>query len=306
MACLRIAGALGRATGFPPDLELAALGEMMLSQLQVRHEFAQLHGAAERAGDDELATRLAAMLERAATGGLVVDQSGGNSFRKVHANAVLTLVRTGRPDPYAGTRGPLGAGHVGLLRTFDRRARRHSYATGGCAPQTLVAELGALMAPGAGAEIPVWILADGRVVTDEYIPETAGANGWSRCLFCLAPLRSAEHSVARRVRLALRRALDAVLLPAPPAACVPQLTQPAGCLFEQPREDRLPLWSGLHPVIGDQLLTWSPTTIEQAGYAEPRLLGYVVAVAPHTGQLGTLATPLVPWAGAGQAILDSL
>jgi hypothetical protein len=306
VACLRVAGALEQATGFPPELDLAALDAVPPGQLSTLYEFSKLCDAASEIGDRELAGTLSKMLERVATVGVVADQSHANSFRTLHSNAVLTLARRGRPDPYAGTRGWYGSRQVGLLRTFDRRARRHAYTTSGCSAESLVAELGALMPPGVGAEIKAWILADGRLVTDRYLPEAPGADIWARLGFCIAPLRSSGHSPLRRFRLAFRRSLDAWLLPALPPARVPKLSAPAGCLFEEPGANRLPLWSGVHPVVGDQVLTWSRGSIEGAGYVGAALLGYVAAVAPYTGQLGTVATPVVPWAGAGQPILDSL
>jgi hypothetical protein len=108
-----------------------------------------------------------------------------------------------------------------------------------------------------------------------------------------------------RIRLALRRVFDAFLLRPPAPACVPESGGPVGYLFEEPKEGRVGLWSGVHPVLGDQLLTWSSEVIAQAGYEGAFLLGYLVAKAPHTGRLGSHLTALVPWAGAGQAIVDA-
>jgi hypothetical protein len=303
MTCLRVAGALEQATGFPPSLDLEAL-EALTPRPQpfVRHSFAELRNAALELGDRELAAALTSMIERTAAAG-VPDQRERDSFRITHMNAVATLVRTWSSDCGIAVHADRAA-HIGLLRTVDLRARRHSYAIGGSRADALTAELGALIAPGCGGEIPVWTLADGRVVTDRYLPPNPSVGGWARARFCVLPLRAGQHPLGRRIRLALRRVLDAFLLRPPTPARLPESGNPVGSLFEEPSEGRLPLWSGVHPVLADQLLTWSSEPLERAGYVDACLLGYLVATAPHTGRLGTESPPLVPWVGAGEIIED--
>lgn len=309
MACLRAAGALEQATGFPDVLDLEALAAVDPPHLASVHDYVELRGGAERRGDRELAAAASTVLERTRMNGMLATQAAMPTRKIEHSKALSALLRptssgpdTAGPDVEVGT--GFGVGQLGLLRAFDRRARRHVYTTTGCSAETLTAELGALVAKGSGAEIPAWILADGRLVTDRYLPPDQTPGAWSRARFCLEPLRSSDWSLAKRCWLGLRRALDAWALPLPPTARVPPWVAPAGYLFAEPGGDRLPLWSGVHPVVSDQLLTWSSLTIERAGYVGACLLGYLAATAPQTGRLGTHTTPLVPWAGTGAVIVD--
>jgi hypothetical protein len=74
-------------------------------------------------------------------------------------------------------------------------------------------------------------------------------------------------------------------------------------MFRDPGLGRLALFAGTHPVTGDQLLSTSPLEITDMGYGEPLLLGYLVARASTTGQLGVRTVP-VPWASRfGQVAL---
>ena len=297
MACLRIAGVLGQATGFPPSLDLEAIAALRAAQLSVRYDFARLRDAAVGAGDRELAATLSTMLERTAATGSA-DQKM-KTFRSMHTDAMMSLLDKGSDGPGAG-HGP----HIGLLRSVDLRARRHSYTTSASSPDGLTAELGALIPSGCGAEIRVWSIADGRVVTDRYVPQNPSPGGWARGRFCALPLVAGKHPPLRRIRLTLRRVLDAFLLRQPAPARIPESGHPVGYLFEEPHEGRVALWSGVHPVIGDQLLTWSSEALERAGYVDVVLLGYLKATAPHTGRLGTDSPPLVPWVGAGETVDD--
>ncbi|HKP89852.1 MAG TPA: hypothetical protein VJT75_07725, partial [Thermoleophilaceae bacterium] len=61
-----------------------------------------------------------------------------------------------------------------------------------------------------------------------------------------------------------------------------------------PTPSRLPLFSAVHPVTGDQLLTTEPHEAADLGYGDAELLGYLDRVAPVTGRLGTERRD-VPW-----------
>jgi hypothetical protein len=77
---------------------------------------------------------------------------------------------------------------------------------------------------------------------------------------------------------------------------------PAGWLYRYGRGDRVALFNAIHPVTGDQLLTRYPEEARETGYGEPRLVGYLAAAAPVTGNLHR--PPIsIPWASRfGQAI----
>ena len=56
-----------------------------------------------------------------------------------------------------------------------------------------------------------------------------------------------------------------------------------------------PLYSALHPVTGDQLLTRDPQEAFRLGYSEPIVLGELMLSAPLTGRLDHVRFG-VPWA----------
>jgi hypothetical protein len=57
---------------------------------------------------------------------------------------------------------------------------------------------------------------------------------------------------------------------------------------------RLPLFSAVHPITGDQLLTTDRLEAADLGYGDAELLGYLDPSAPVTGRLGTERRD-VPW-----------
>jgi hypothetical protein len=72
--------------------------------------------------------------------------------------------------------------------------------------------------------------------------------------------------------------------------------RPAGRLYADPGEGRLPLFSAHHPFTGDQLLTTLRHEAGDLGYAGITLLGHLDAAAPVTGRLGIVPGPPLPWA----------
>ncbi len=64
---------------------------------------------------------------------------------------------------------------------------------------------------------------------------------------------------------------------------------------ESQRDGDLVLWSAIHPVSGDQLLSLDQQEAEELGYGRSTPLGAVAASAPVTGRLGT-GRPHIPWA----------
>lgn len=279
MACLRAAGVLEQATAFPPlDLEVfAALRHQLISVL---FEIDAVRAAAERAGDSGLAAAASESLRLSAAALQPRRPGPAPSFRARHNQAILALVRDLRTAP-----------ELGLVRAIDLRARRHVHGAGWRPAGTITAELGALLPPGAGAEVGLWVLGDGRIATAAVTP--AGARGGA--------VRRIRHVVAalvgrdpRRTRRLARRVVDLAVAPLGPAAPDPGAT-PDGYLRADRGPSRIALWVGEHPATGDQYSAASAEEVLAAGYAMPRLLGYLEASAPLTGQLGSHATPLIPW-----------
>jgi hypothetical protein len=294
MACLRAAGALEQATGFPPALDLDAFAALRHGLLSVMTELAAVRDAAELAGDDQLVAALDETLRRSISSHRVSD---GPSFRARHTDATRTLLRHGVRDtePRRWGRHGRSVADIGLVRAIDLRGRRHLHGAGWLPPGAITAELGALWPEGMDADVPLWVLPDGRIATPDVTPAGARADLPARVRHACAPLREgagAQHAIRRAARRAVDLALVAPLGPSGPSAGRP----PHGYLCAEPGADRIPLWAGDHPITGDQYTAASAEEILGAGYAAPRLLGQLHASAPLTGRLGVQATPIIPWA----------
>ena len=185
---------------------------------------------------------------------------------------------------------------VGLLRSVDLDDRRHRYAVGRVPPGRLVGELGALWRDGAPGLIPLRCDPAGNVWTDDAPivksrPTARRAMRWAGAPLGwhgVAPVSARARASARRMAGTVRARLKYRADDAGPADTV-------GWLLADDAPGCLPLYSAVHPVTGDQLLTRSPIEATDMGYHAPVLLGYLRAVAPETGAL-TLATVGVPWA----------
>jgi hypothetical protein len=61
--------------------------------------------------------------------------------------------------------------------------------------------------------------------------------------------------------------------------------QVAGWLFGEAGAGRLAVFSAVHPVTADQLVTRDPSEARELGYGPAQLLGYALALAPVMGML---------------------
>ncbi|MGH2905088.1 MAG: hypothetical protein ACRDK7_16110 [Solirubrobacteraceae bacterium] len=244
-----------------------------------------------------------------------------SAFYRNETNVALALLRKGRPFPYgieaatpqptpAWSVGPLepdwgppledSPAQVGLLRLLDRQGRRHRYAIGRVPPRAgveRVGELGALLRERDQEGVPVWLTADGRLSTDRYEPSPSDLDARVLARWTLAPIRWTEAAaLAERLREVLRRGIDAVgsLRRTDMDQRGPE-DAPAGYLLANGGDGRLALFSSMHPVSGDQLLSTDQGESTMLGYNAPTLLGFLVAEAPASGALG-VSRPLIPWA----------
>jgi D-inositol-3-phosphate glycosyltransferase len=189
------------------------------------------------------------------------------------------------------------AGLVGLVRGVDAKAWRHTYGVGEKPKGMMAGELGALRKGRRPDLIAVRLATDGRLVTDRATPALARPRAlellnwvvrpaaWRR----MASLRSRAAIVARRARAAIRRPWRRFDPDAEAAG------RPLGFIHRRPAPGTNPLYSAVHPITGDQLLTTTKKEVQAFGYGEPALLGHLVAAAPVTGTLGP-RTRQVPWA----------
>ena len=189
----------------------------------------------------------------------------------------------------------------GLLRSMDHERWRHAYAAGSSGDRVEqdarapVTELGALSAASAPGLIPLRLRDDGLVVTDEYEPTRPRLGPTGHLLWAAAPLGwTADASFRSLVRSSLGRARRLVLRPwrrgrRNDAAAT------LGYLQTKPGGRRRTLYSTVHPITGDQLLTTRPKEAHDLGYPDPTRLGFIEAAAPVTGELAPQRA-IVPWA----------
>jgi glycosyltransferase involved in cell wall biosynthesis len=188
-------------------------------------------------------------------------------------------------------------GLVGLCRSLDMDARRHRYAVGRQAPGQFVGELGALhLEPQAGS-VPLWLTSDDTIVGDKAEPAPAAPDLRQIAHWVGAPAAWRRFGQpAARARSVARRASEARSIwrraegPAPIAA-----GEPVGYGHSEPGPGRVPLFAARHPITNDQLLTPFPLEAQDMGYVEPRLLAWLNARGPVTGETG-LQRATVPWA----------
>lgn len=289
MAALRAAGGLASASGFPDQVDPDALAALKLDRLFDFHLFDTIRAAAVAGGDAELASALADSIRRSAAEGPKAPD-GIVSHRRLHSLAIIGLVAG--DDGEAARKADAG---LGLVRSLDRKARRHAYGAGWKPPGQVTAELGALMPVAGEAQVPAWVLPEGSLATDRHGPAARPLDPRQALRYCLSGLRDGLPPGAR-VRVAVRRGADVALAAraAPPAAPLPA-GDPAGFLFSEPGPGRVELWSGVHPVTGDQLLASSRDEIASCGYVDTVRLGWLAARAPVTGRLGVHESPYVPW-----------
>ncbi|MEA2374668.1 MAG: hypothetical protein QOD53_1131, partial [Thermoleophilaceae bacterium] len=293
MATLRAAGELGAASQFPDTVDLGAVRDMRLRSLQPRIEVAELVRELEDGRDPDLREALLHALSKpmAPYPGPPPPHTSP-SFRMRHSGAVLSVMRDRLPwPPPAPHAAPPG---LGLVRVLDPVRQAHVYGVGHVPGGRLVGELGSLPRDTADGLDPVYISENGHLVTDATAGHTAPARPAAGLRWAAAPLawrgagigrEARARAVAGRMRWLLRR-IDTA-----PGARLARVAS----IHRNDAPGRLPLFSALHPVTGDQLLTtngWEPNDL---GYAPCELLGYLDAQAPVTGRLG-IERHDIPWA----------
>jgi hypothetical protein len=235
--------------------------------------------------------------DRASGEQLLVSGDADQRRHAIEAERVLGWIESFPAQPREATHADFGWGLVSLVRAVDRDARRHRYGLGALPPGEPAAELGALRDFPPKDAVPVWLTADGFLRTDAYAPQAARPDPAASLRWTLAPASWSGFSTAQiRARAVAGRALRLPrhVLRTRRAADPPE-GPPIAYLSRTARENSAPLYSALHPVTGDQLLTRDPWGAAEMGYADPVVLGEILLVAPLTGSL----TPLpagVAWA----------
>ncbi|MDX6679260.1 MAG: hypothetical protein QOE31_3312 [Solirubrobacteraceae bacterium] len=186
----------------------------------------------------------------------------------------------------------------GLLRAIDPVRRRHVYGVDATPPGCeLVGELGALLVTPVDDALALWIAPGGRAYTTDYRPPPSAPAPADVARWALAPAAWRDFGHHRgRARAVARRLLDAPgLLAARGNGAHPADPTPAGYLFADEGPGRVPLWSGVNPVTGDQLLSRRRFEANDMGYTDITLLGFLRERAPVTGTLD-VRRAAVPWA----------
>ena len=218
-------------------------------------------------------------------------------------SAVVPGTPDARADEATGAAAVNGGGEPtarlrGLIRAVDARHWRHVYAFGDLPDdgEDEPAELGAVLATSGADRVAVWLEGDGRVVTETYDAKATRPRLATSMRWILAPLRWRDTGRlpgrVRRVLSRLRRWLG--------RASAKRRSEPlrdwgVGYLHTAAGDSRLPLFSAIHPITGDQLLSTRRNEADELGYRDPTRLGFLVAAAPLTRVLGWQRT-LLPWA----------
>lgn len=192
--------------------------------------------------------------------------------------------------------GPTSAGLVGLVRAVRNDRRGHVYGLGELPPEAApVGELGALLAEPADDTVAVWQTDDGRLVTDEVDAVGSRPPRSARRAWALAPLGFDElpsgmryRMLGGRLRRLARRSWSKRLKPGIRGET------PVGYLYRESDLGRRALYSSLHPITGDQLLSTSSQLADELGYEHNARLGYLVMTAPVTGSL-RMAPATMAW-----------
>jgi hypothetical protein len=296
MATLRAAGALQAAEQFPDEIDLDALRAMTLGGFQPRIEAAELIASIDSGRDPELHDAAMSMMAQPMPpypG--APPRTDTPDFRRRHNTLLLSVMRDRLPWPPEDAIGmPRGAG---LVRVVDRRRQLHVYGVGRVPPGELVGELGRLPSEGARGLAPLWITAGGYLTTEEARVAPRPASPAAAARWALAPLAwpDVDEPLAERVRASLGR----LAVVRRERRREPRSAEPVATVAHIHRDDnggaRPTLYSAVHSVTGDQLLTTNRFEAGDLGYGDPLVLGYLDPDAPVTGRLGT-SRPRIPWA----------
>jgi glycosyltransferase involved in cell wall biosynthesis len=197
----------------------------------------------------------------------------------------------------------------GLLRSADLVGRCHRVAFGKAPTEHGLWELGALLDRNPGGGIATWIDADGHLHTQDYVPTRHPYELRKTLRWVAAPASwrgfgrrwARTRAVARRAIQAVRHARVRPDIAAP----VPYDGEAVAWLLPDPGPDRHPLFSAIHPVTADQLVTRDPSEARELGYGPEQILGYALAAAPETGSLRRPHMS-VPWGSRfGEALTRS-
>lgn len=194
------------------------------------------------------------------------------------------------------------SGKIALMRTIDYDARRHRCAVGSEALPDLVCELGALHMQPTKNSIPVWIDDGGLLSTSGYTLRTVTPSAKQLARWSLAPAKwSLVRNIRGRSRAIGRRTLDSLRLAAIAARATDGFGREArprhvvGYLYATPDNSRVEIFSGQHPITGDQLVTRYPLEAIEMGYKDVVSLGFAIDEAIATGGFEVRRVP-VPWA----------
>jgi len=187
---------------------------------------------------------------------------------------------------------------LGLVRALDLDGKRHRYAVGRVPAGEIVGELGSCHSRPSRGSVPLWLIEEGRyVVTEEYRPSVRRPSLRKAARWVAAPATwSGLEPAPARVRSVVARAAEARRrISGQPLPALGPVGAPVGFLDPVGAEDSVPLYAGLHPIVGDQLLTVDRSELVHLGYVDIALLGFLIPVGPVTGRVWS-KRPLLPWA----------
>ncbi|HET9184530.1 MAG TPA: hypothetical protein VFN82_00185, partial [Solirubrobacterales bacterium] len=162
---------------------------------------------------------------------------------------------------------------VSLSRSVDRQSWRHRYAVSPPGEVREGVELGSLHRHAAPGAVALRLRSDGRLASELCTPGRASRDPRKIGRWLVEPVRSAEpgRNGAADAAARTRHLLTAFR--------GRRLAEDEGRVLGYLREQLMPgcstLYSTIHPVTGDQLVTRSPQEAEEAGYVMDGILGAI-------------------------------
>ena len=170
---------------------------------------------------------------------------------------------------------------------------RHVYGVGALDGGRVVAALGRLPPVPSPGSVAARVLADGTFVTDRYRPAPCHTGLAHRVRWAGAPLSwRGQENLGPRGRATAQRLARTIPTRTPRRAAIDETGLILGYLYTTPGPDRVELFSAVHPITADQIVTPFALEATDMGYVDVTSVGYTSGTLSEL----TIERYRVPWA----------